>query len=63
MRYDNPLVLLHEEVGPVADVKVGNDDAQLGHGPQEQPHVLGARRGGRLLLGCAVLHAVPAAAG
>ena len=40
---DNPLVLLHEEVGPVADVKVGDDDAQLGHGPEEQPHVVGAR--------------------
>ena len=40
---DDPLVLLHEEVGPVADVKVGDDDAQLGHGPEEQPHVVGAR--------------------
>lgn len=44
------LVLLHEDVGTVAQVEVGHDDAHPDHGLQAQPESRGARRRGRLPL-------------
>lgn len=47
-RIPHSLVLLHKEVGPVANVEVCNDHAQSRHRPQERPEVLDR---GRLALG------------
>jgi hypothetical protein len=37
------LVLLHEEVGPVADVEVGHDQGQPGQGEEEAGQAVGGQ--------------------